>query len=71
MPIDRRLYVVRESMGVRASPPAGYTSAGLAACIALLAAATPFVAEASEGGATHYLPGGVATLIDLPPTKAG
>jgi hypothetical protein len=29
------------------------------------------VSIAAEGGATHYLPGGTATLIDLAPTKPG
>jgi hypothetical protein len=28
-------------------------------------------AVAEEGGAGHYMPGGMATLIDAPPTKAG
>jgi hypothetical protein len=27
--------------------------------------------RAEEGGTGHYVPGGAATLIDLPPTKAG
>ncbi len=27
--------------------------------------------KAEEGGAGHYVPGSIATLIDLPPTKAG
>ncbi|MFK5922655.1 MAG: transporter [Verrucomicrobiota bacterium] len=29
------------------------------------------VSQAEEGGAGHYIPGGVASLIDLPPTKGG
>jgi len=36
------------------------------ACILL-----PLNGLASEGGAGHYMPGAVATLIDLPPTKPG
>jgi hypothetical protein len=40
----------------------------LAVCLAC-AAGGP--ALASEGGTGHYIPGGAATLIDLPPTKAG
>lgn len=35
----------------------------------LLALATPLMAE--EGGASRYVPGNSATLIDTPPTKAG
>jgi len=31
----------------------------------------PAAALAAEGGTGHYLPGGAATLIDLPPTKPG
>lgn len=31
----------------------------------------PLAAQAEEGGTGHYLPGGVATLIDLAPTKPG
>jgi hypothetical protein len=31
----------------------------------------PAAALAAEGGTGHYLPGGTATLIDLPPTKPG
>lgn len=39
-------------------------------CAALiLALASPVLAE--EGGASRYVPGNAATLIDLPPTKAG
>lgn len=29
------------------------------------------VSQAEEGGAGHYIPGGVSTMIDLPPTKGG
>lgn len=36
------------------------------ACILL-----PLSALASEGGAGHYLPGTIGTLIDLAPTKSG
>lgn len=32
---------------------------------------TPMIAAASEGGSSHYLPGAVATLIDLAPTQPG
>ena len=35
----------------------------------LLALVSPVLAE--EGGASRYVPGNMATLIDLPPTKAG
>ena len=39
-------------------------------CAALiLAVISPVLAE--EGGAGRYVPGNAATLIDLPPTKAG
>jgi hypothetical protein len=38
--------------------------------ISLALACTP-AAHAAEGGVTHYLPGGTATLIDLAPTKPG
>ncbi len=38
--------------------------------ISLALACTPG-AHAAEGGVTHYLPGGTATLIDLAPTKPG
>jgi hypothetical protein len=31
--------------------------------------AYPLAALATEGGTGHYLPGGIATLIDLAPTK--
>lgn len=41
------------------------------AALALLALACPLAALASEGGTGHYIPGGAATLIDLPPTKPG
>lgn len=37
-------------------------------CASVLLAAHAF---AEEGGAGHYVPGAAATLIDLPPTKAG
>lgn len=36
-----------------------------------LAFSLPLASLAAEGGAGHYLPGGLATLIDLPPTKPG
>jgi hypothetical protein len=39
--------------------------------LALLSAGLPFVAHATEGGLTHYIPGSAATLIDTPPTKPG
>ena len=37
--------------------------------IAIIVTTLPMQAE--EGGTVHYVPGGAATLIDLPPTKAG
>ena len=37
--------------------------------IAIIVTTLPMQAE--EGGTGHYVPGGAATLIDLPPTKAG
>jgi hypothetical protein len=36
-----------------------------------LALAWPQISLATEAGASHYLPGGTATLIDLAPTKPG
>ena len=33
--------------------------------------AHPHAALATEGGTGHYVPGGIATLIDLAPTKPG
>ena len=33
--------------------------------------ATPLAALATEGGTSHYIPGSIATLIDLAPTKPG
>ena len=33
--------------------------------------AYPYAALATEGGMGHYVPGGIATLIDLAPTKPG
>jgi hypothetical protein len=33
--------------------------------------AYPLAAIATEGGMSHYIPGSVATLIDLAPTKPG
>jgi len=39
--------------------------------ISLFCALAPTVAFAEEGGAGHILPGGISTLIDLPPTKPG
>ncbi|MEY3897004.1 MAG: hypothetical protein RLZZ214_2525 [Verrucomicrobiota bacterium] len=39
------------------------------ALFAIMAATSSLRAE--EGGTGHYVPGGAATLIDLPPTKAG
>jgi len=42
------------------------------AVLAMLASALmPFAAHAAEGGTTHYLPGAVATMIDLAPTQPG
>ena len=42
------------------------------ALLALAALAlTPAGADAAEGGTTHYLPGAVATMIDLAPTQPG
>lgn len=37
----------------------------------LAVAALAGAAHASEGGTTHYVPGALATLIDLPPTQPG
>jgi hypothetical protein len=37
----------------------------------ILALGCPGAALAAEGGVGHYLPGGMATLIDRPPTKPG
>ena len=44
---------------------------GLIVTIGLLglAAAPPLKAE--EGGTGHYVPGGLATLVDLPPAQPG
>jgi hypothetical protein len=35
------------------------------------ALAGPLAAQAAEGGVTNIIPGGTATLIDLPPTQSG
>lgn len=43
----------------------------LAALAVVTAAVFAPVSQAEEGGAGHYVPGGVASLIDLPPTKGG
>ncbi len=43
----------------------------LAALSAVVASVLAPVSQAEEGGAGHYVPGGVASLIDLPPTKGG
>jgi len=42
-----------------------------ACCILSACAATPSASLAAEGGTGHYLPGGIATIIDLAPTKPG
>lgn len=48
------------------------TLKGLAALATVAAALfSPNSVKAEEGGAGHYVPGGMATLIDLPPTKGG
>jgi hypothetical protein len=39
--------------------------------LVVLACVCPLAALAAEGGTTHTLPGGTATLIDLAPTKPG
>jgi len=39
-------------------------------CAVLAASVTP-AAHAAEGGTGHYVPGALATLIDLPPTQSG
>ena len=39
------------------------------AAICALTISSPSIAE--EGGAGHYAPGGIATIIDLPPTQPG
>jgi hypothetical protein len=41
------------------------------ALVQAIALGGPAAALAAEGGTGHYLPGGMATLIDLPPTKPG
>jgi hypothetical protein len=46
----------------------GPTLAGLGVVLCLL---MPLSAAATEGGTSHYLPGAVATLIDLAPTQPG
>lgn len=60
---------------IRVSPPMnplGRTFARQAALTFVLAGcACPPAALATEGGTTHYLSGGTATLIDLAPTKPG
>ena len=43
----------------------------LAPLVALALALGGTVAHAAEGGAGHYVPGSLATLIDLPPTQPG
>jgi hypothetical protein len=43
----------------------------VALALVLVGFACPSVSLAAEGGTTHYLPGGTATLIDLAPTKPG
>ena len=46
----------------------GHAAGGLGlVCCALV----PLSATATEGGSSHYLPGAVATLIDLAPTQPG
>jgi hypothetical protein len=46
----------------------GHTAGGLALVVCGL---FPLSAAATEGGTSHYLPGAVATLIDLAPTQPG
>ena len=46
----------------------GLRMAGLAIISCLL---VPLTAIASEGGTGHYVPGAVATMIDLAPTQTG
>ncbi len=46
----------------------GHAAGGLSLVFCALA---PLSAAASEGGTSHYLPGAVATLIDLAPTQPG
>jgi hypothetical protein len=43
----------------------------LAAAALVASSSVPLVVSATEGGLSHYLPGGIATLIDLAPTKPG
>jgi hypothetical protein len=44
--------------------------AGLAACLAsLIFLLVSLPVTASEGGTGHYVPGAVATIIDLAPTQ--
>ncbi len=40
-------------------------------CALAMYAASPSDAKAAQGGTGHYLPGGIATIIDLAPTKPG
>jgi hypothetical protein len=50
----------------------GRTMAGLGIVLCIvLCMHLPLSAGATEGGASHYLPGAVATLIDLAPTQPG
>jgi hypothetical protein len=44
---------------------------GLSGLLALLAGLFTPSAYAAEGGTGHYIPGALATLIDLPPTQPG
>lgn len=46
-----------------------FAQSALAALLSVLACPTDSLA--TEGGTGHYLPGGIATLIDLAPTKQG
>jgi hypothetical protein len=60
---------VRESFPLAAV--AAVTFVRSAAVALAINFAYPHAALATEGGTGHYMPGGVATLIDLAPTKPG
>ena len=59
---------VSRFFGRGAHKPCAHTLPALALIGAM---AAPCATLAAEGGTTHYLPGGTATLIDLAPTKPG
>jgi hypothetical protein len=65
----RQPATVREPSPV--GPDVAVTFVRRAAWTLALTLVCPLAALAAEGGTGHYLPGGTATLIDLPPTKPG